>query len=323
MLTTTVGNYPKIPLGKNQLHLKRALDLHDREELSDEELERIYRETIIRTIDDQVKAGIDIVTDGQIRWTELTYPPASSLISVHPGGLRRFFDNNFYYRRPQITDLISRNKELVTEEYRFASEHSQRPVKAVICGPITFCALSDNYYYKSFAAVAEAYADILAEEVSSLVEAGCRYIQLDEPSLPDYPGRMELAAACYEKIFSGVDIEYGIFIYFRPIKQVAEAVFDLPLKFLGLDLVSNPDDVECLQDFPSDKKLVAGVFDGRNIMLENEKTVRRRIQSIIDSVDQKRVILSPSCGLEFLPPKYALAKLKRLSEVARKMEGAQ
>lgn len=323
MLTTVVGNYPKIASVRDGVNLRQAINDAEKNKISAEELEEIYQKTIIRTIDDQISSGVDIVTDGQIRWLELTYPMATSLISVHPGGLRRFYNNNTYYRRPQITGLISRNTDIATTEYRFAAAHSERPVKAVLCGPMTFCDLSDNYYYKSFDKLAEAVADVLAEEVMSLIDAGCTYIQFDEPSLPLYPKKMELAAKLYARIFAGARIEHGLFIYFNSIAPISRTLFNLPVTFFGLDLVSHPADIDLLGQFPADKSLIAGLFDGRNIMLENEKSIRSAIDRIADAVSGDRLLLSPSCGLEFLPQKYAVAKMSRMCEVAKKLTPTQ
>jgi len=319
MITTVVGNYPKIPLAQKGINLRQAMSEHEKGKIDDDRLEDVYRKTILRTIEDQQTAGVDIITDGQIRWTDLTSPMTRSLQNVLPGGLRRFFDNNSYYRRPQITGLISRHRDLAASEYRFAADNGDGPVKAVLCGPITFCHLSDNYYYRSFDKLAEAIAGILAEEASALIGEGCRHIQLDEPALPLYPRKMALASTLYGRIFEGIKEEFGIFIYFSSIKPIAESLFGLPVKFIGLDLVSHPDDIKLLRRFDPDKKLVAGLFDGRNIMLENEKTIRARLDEIGTMVPFEQTLLSPSCGLECLPHKYAVAKLQRMGEVARKV----
>ncbi len=145
MKTTVVGNYPKISSVRDGINLRQAINDAEKGKITPDELEEITQKTIIRTINDQITTGVDIITDGQIRWYELTFPLATSVISVHPGGLRRFYDNNVYYRRPQVTDVMSRNKPIVTDEYLFAAKQNARPVKAVLCGPITFCDLSDNY----------------------------------------------------------------------------------------------------------------------------------------------------------------------------------
>jgi 5-methyltetrahydropteroyltriglutamate--homocysteine methyltransferase len=246
MLTTVVGNYPKISSVRNGVNLRKAINDEEKGKIDKDQLEVIYKKSIIRAIEDQVGAGVDIVTDGQIRWSDLIWPFANSIDSVHPGGLRRFYDNNVFYRRPQIADLMSRDKNMVVEEFQFAAEHSSRPVKAVICGPISFCDLSDNHYYKSFNNLAEAIAVIIAEEVAALAAAGCEHIQLDEPSLPKFPEKMELAGTLYSKIFSNIDADGGIFIYFNSIKKISEKLMELPIKFIGLDLVSHPDDISAL-----------------------------------------------------------------------------
>lgn len=323
MKTTVVGNYPKIPSVRDGINLRNALKDLERGKIDETRLEEIYQRTILRVLSDQAKAGIDLVTDGQIRWTELTFPLANSLEGVHPGGLRRFYDNNVYYRMPQITGLLTRNGDIVVDEYRFAAENSDQPIKAVLCGPITFCALAQNHYYKSFDRLADSVSAILADEVRALYAAGCRHFQLDEPSLPLFPRRMDLAAEMYAKIFSGIDGEYGIFIYFNSIGRIAGRLFDLPLTFIGLDLVSHPGDADLIPRVDNNMKLVAGLFDGRNIMLENEKSIRLKVEALAEKVPLDRITLSPSCGLEFLPQKHAAAKMTRMCEVAQKLNSGK
>ncbi len=323
MKTTVVGNYPKIPSSKDGVNLRRAINREEKGKISSVELEEIRQKTIIRTINDQLDAGVDIITDGQIRWNELTFPMATSMTGALPGGLRRFYDNNNYYRRPQVTDLLTRTKSFVTDEYKFAAEQSDRPVKAVLCGPITFCDMTDNFYYKSFDKTAEAITDLLAEEVSDLISAGCKHIQIDEPSLPLFKHKMGLARELIDRIFAGTKVESSIFIYFNSIAPIAEGLFDLPVNGIGLDLVSHSGDIDLLADFDPDKTLVAGLFDGRNIMLENEKKIRASIEKILTYLDNDKLILSPSCGLEFLPQKYAIAKMKRMTEIAKKLSAGK
>lgn len=319
MLTAVVGNYPKIPSVKDGINLRKAINDEEKGKISKEQLEDICRKSIIRTLNDQVSAGVDIITDGQIRWSDLTWPFTEAVESVHAGGLRRFYDNNVYYRRPQIAGLMSRNGSIVADDYRFAAQHCDKPVKAVLCGPITFCSLSDNHYYKSFNKLAEATAEIIASEVAELAATGCRYIQLDEPALPAYPDKQDMARELYLKIFENIEAEGGIFIYFNSIKNISDTLVELPLKFIGIDLVSHPDDIESIRELPSGCRLIAGLYDGRNIMVENEKYVRQKIDLLSRRISPENIILSPSCGLEFLPQKYALAKLKRMVEVAAKL----
>ncbi|MCP4567911.1 MAG: hypothetical protein GY841_10065 [FCB group bacterium] len=322
MITTVVGSYPKIPSIRDGVNLRKAINDAEKGRIDSGRLEEVYRLTIRRCINDQQSAGIDIITDGQIRWSELSWPLASSLNSVRAGGLRRFYDNNVYYRRPQIIDLMSLSKDIIVDEYRFAAENSVRPVKAVLCGPITFCDLAENHYYKSFNRLAEAMAEILAEEVHRLQKAGCRYIQLDEPSLPLHPRRMKVAAELYSEIFKGFSGEGGVFIYFNSIRPIARSLSSLPVKFLGLDLVSHPRDIDLVPSL-DDCVLIAGLFDGRNIMLENEKQIRADVDRLSRKISPERMMLSPSCGLEFLPQKYAQAKMNKLCEVARKLNSVK
>ena len=122
--TTVVGNYPKITEDKTQVNLRLTLNKFDQKKITLVELEKAYQETINRVIAEQEEAGLDIITDGQIRWDDLVTPFAKNIDGFKIGGLLRFFDNNVYYRRPVVKSKLSFKNYSVVEEFKFAQKNS-------------------------------------------------------------------------------------------------------------------------------------------------------------------------------------------------------
>src|SRR2546428_3658355 len=149
MQTTVVGNYPKTPNRPRPGRLRQAINRRDRGEITSEELARIEDEVTIEVIEEQVEAGVDIVTDGQIRWDDDQTYIMRGLGGVEIGGLQRYLDTNTYYRQPEIVGPIAWREPILVRDYRFAAEHSRKPVKAIITGPYTLAALSLDKHYGS------------------------------------------------------------------------------------------------------------------------------------------------------------------------------
>ena len=125
--TTVVGNYPKITEDKSAPNLRSALNRFDQGKISGDELERVYQETIKRVIREQEETGVDLITDGQIRWDDLVTPFASNIYGLEIGGLIRFFDNNVYYRRPIIKSNLAFKDHSTVEEFSFLKQNSTKP----------------------------------------------------------------------------------------------------------------------------------------------------------------------------------------------------
>src|SRR5438093_12459205 len=107
MKTTVVGSYPKIPNRPRPARLRQAINRRDRGEITSEELARVADEVTIEAIQEQVDAGVDVVTDGQIRWDDDQTYVTMSMGGVERGGLQRYLDTNTYYRQPEIVGPVS------------------------------------------------------------------------------------------------------------------------------------------------------------------------------------------------------------------------
>jgi 5-methyltetrahydropteroyltriglutamate--homocysteine methyltransferase len=316
--TTVVGSYPKPPDEGEPFVLRKTLHALERGEATPEDVVAAQDDLVRAVIAEQEAAGIDIVTDGQARWDDIVTPFARHMAGFEIGGLRRFFDNNVYYRRPVCTGPVEWRGPSSVEAFRFAAAVAARPVKAVIPGPVTFALLSVDEYYGSPERLAAAIAEVLAQEAFELEAAGCRHLQVDEPALLGAPELLGAARAGLGRIASGLQrAEVTLATYFGDAKRLGAELFELPADFFALDLVSGPANAELIDDLAaSGKGLQAGVVDARNTLLEDPGQLAAQLEALVAKLGAERLRLAPSCGLEFLPREKARAKLQRLAEVA-------
>jgi 5-methyltetrahydropteroyltriglutamate--homocysteine methyltransferase len=318
--TTVVGSYPKPPHERGDFVLRRILNAVDRGAAAPEDVLRAQEELAREVIAEQEAAGIDIVTDGGVRWDDLVTPFARNMAGFEIGGLLRFFDNNVYYRRPVCTGPVEWRRPATVEAYSFAASVATCPVKAVICGPVTFAHLCIDEHYGDHEAFVLAIAEVLAQEAFELKAAGAKHIQIDEPALLGAPEDLDLAGRALEVVMRDLgDVDTTLATYFGDAKRIGPELFSLPVETFGLDLVAGPENAELIDSLPPDRGLQAGLVDARDTRLEPVDELAHAIQRLVGRIGAGRLRVSPSCGLEFLPRDRAEAKLKRLSEAVKKV----
>jgi 5-methyltetrahydropteroyltriglutamate--homocysteine methyltransferase len=318
--TTVVGSYPKPPDEGQPFTVRKTLHAIERGEANAEDLQRARDELVRAVIAEQEDAGVDLVTDGQVRWDDIVTPFARKMTGFELGGLLRWFDNNVYYRRPICTGPIEWGGPASVEAFEFAQSVARRPVKAVIPGPITFARLSVDEYYGDYERFVLAIAQVLSQEAFELRAAGATVIQIDEPSLLLAPEDMDLAAralAIVTKDLEGTDVIAAG--YFADAKRLGAGLYDLPVSGFGFDLVAGPENIEIIRAAPAGTKIQAGIVDARNTKLEPVDELVGTIESLAEIVGVDHLRVSPSAGLEFLPREKARAKLQRLCEAAEKV----
>ncbi len=321
--TTVMGNYPKVSSDKNAPNLRNALNAFDQKKISAEELEKVYQTTIQRAVREQEEAGVDLPTDGQIRWDDIATFFARNFEGAQINGLIRFFDNNVYYRKPVITgELRQRGEPVAAREYRTASIHSRKRLKGVVVGPYTLAKMSVDEYYKDDERLVMTLAALLREEVLALEQAGAEYIQIDEPYLTWAPEGLSLAKRALTQMLSGVRAKKILALYFGSIKPLVPALYDFPVDIFAVDTVSKPENMKLLSSAPLTKGIVAGCFDARNIKLE-PKVELLAIYKQLTAQGRPEVFVSPSAGLEFLPHADAVAKLKWMVKTVKEFESPQ
>jgi len=320
MLTTVVGNYPKIPNRPRPAKLRNAINRFDRGEISIEELRTVEDDVTREVIDEQVEAGLDLMTDGQIRWEDEQTYIARRLRGVSINGLVRFFDTNTYFREPVVEGPLAWTQAIAVADYRFAAEYSPRPVKAVLPGPYTLARLSRDEHYRSLEGCVMAYAEALSQEARALQEAGAAFIQLNEPAILKHKTDFPLFQRAIERTLEGISVERALYLYLGDADGLYPRLLDLPIDVLGLDFVMGARNFEVLKTAPFTKTLGLGLVDARNTKMESVEQIVEGLRRAQEIVPLERVHLSPSCGLEFLPREEAQAKLVRMVEGARRAQ---
>ena len=323
MITTLVGNYPKVAEGAYTAKLIGAITKWQRQELSDDQLEAACQDVTTAVIREQEQAGVDLVTDGQIRWEDLVTPMARGLDGFEINGLSRWFNNNVYYRRPILHKAPVRRGPVLVDQYRFAARTATKPVKAVLPGPYTFAVMSEDRHYKRLRPFVLKMAEILHEEARDLVKAGAPLVQFDEPAVGFGPhtgaGKtdLKLAVEALGVAAGGLKAKTAVYTYFGSLDGALASLQRAPVDVIGIDVVSHPETLAALKRVKLTKELALGCLDARNTKLESVTELHALFNVVAKRIPLDRLYVNPNCGLEFLPHRQALAKVKRLVEAVR------
>ncbi|MEE8112095.1 MAG: methylcobamide--CoM methyltransferase [Acidobacteriota bacterium] len=319
--TTVVGNYPRIGDRHELQKLRRALAQRDRGELSGEDLARVEDEVTREVLEEQAKAGTSLVTDGQIRWGDAQTYIAGNLEGIKITGLLRYFDSNTYFRQPVVEGPVRWKRPILVRDFQFAKEHSSRPVKPVLTGPLTLARLSSDRHYSSPETLTCDYARALAEEISALEDAGADPIQIDEPAAVWWPEDAALLEKAIGILAGGRKrSRLGLYTYFRGPGKLLGLMDSLPIEILGLDLVAGEGDIDAIEKSPPRKILSLGILDARNTKLEDEEERAALARRLRQATGAEEMYIHPNCGLEFLPRESAVRKLELLSRIAARAE---
>lgn len=317
MITTVVGNYPKVAEKGYSTKLIGTITKWQRKELSDAQLEETCREITKAVLREQEQAGLDLLTDGQIRWEDLVTPIARALNGFEINGLSRWFNNNAYYRRPILHKAPVWKGPILAEQYRFAKRATTKPVKAVLPGPYTFAAVSEDRFYKKARPFALKMAEILNQEAKALAQAGAPLVQFDEPAIGFGKTDVTLAVEALNIAARDVGTKTAVSTYFGALDGTLNALMRSAVDIVGVDVVSEPKTLSVLKRTKITKELAVGCLDARNTKLESVAELHGIFRAARKLAPRGGLYVNPNCGLEFLPHAQALAKVKRLVEAAR------
>lgn len=318
MLTTVVGNYPKIPNRPRPARLRNAINRFDRGEITLEELHRIEDEVTVEVINEQVEAGLDLITDGQIRWEDDQTYFARRMSGFSTNGLIRYFDTNTYYRQPEVIGKVAWQGPISVRDFTFAVANSPRPVKACVTGPYTLARLSSDQHYGDLDKLVLDLAEALHNEVIALQDAGAGFIQVNEPAITKNAQDFPLISRALTSLMDGVTVETALYTWFGAIDGLYPQILNLPFDVIGLDFVMGWRNWQIIKSAAFTKKLGFGIIDARNTRMESEEYIIEKLKEISETVPLDRVHLNPSCGLEYLPREVAQAKLTRMVAAARR-----
>jgi len=273
---------------------------------------------IAAAVAEQIGAGMDLITDGQVTWADPVSHVMQSSAGVRLGQTRRFFDSSVEYREPVITGTLRRGRSTLAQDCRTAARAGGKPVKAVLTGPYTLTRLSlvEPGAYPSYRELARDVSLILADEVRDLAAAGAAVIQLDEPAICEHPEDMRLLRQLFEPIY---DARGGAMIavatYFFDGDSLYAPLNSIPADIVAVDLPSSGRLAETIAATGASKILALGVVDGRNPQLEDPNTIARRLVHLLHRYTLETIYLQPSCGLVQLSAEQARAKLRLVAAI--------
>lgn len=317
MKATVVGNYPKIPEPPAPGRWRTSVEKLQRGEITPADLRRVEDEVTSEVLAEMAAAGIDIVTDGQIRWEDGQTYFAHGLEGFQIHSLQRYFDTNVYYRQPVAVGEITWRGPISVAAYQFASSHSPRPVKPVVTGPLTLAVLSRDEFYGNLDQFVMALAAALNHELKALAAAGATLIQVDEPGILTHRDRFPLFRRAMDVLWDGVDATRAVYTYFGHIDGLYPAILDIPVDIIGLDFVAGARNWEVLRRAKFAKHLGLGILDARNTKMETRDAVVDACRRAAEIVPASHLHVGPSAGLEFLPRGVARRKLEVLTAGVR------
>lgn len=317
MITTVVGNYPKVPDLPAPGKWRSAMEKVQRGQLDEAALQQVEDEVTIDAIRDHVDAGVDLITDGQIRWEDGQTYFARRLRGFSINGLQRYFDTNVYYREPVAESEIDWAAPISVRDFEFARAHSPKAVKPVITGPFTLARLSRNTFYRSFRDFCVALARALNAELRALEGAGAEIVQVDEPALCQHKQEYPVFAEAMGALTHGVRAKKVLCTYFGDLRGLYPQLLELPFEVFALDFVAGYRNWDVVRQAPFTRELAFGILDARNTRVESVEEISSAIRRITEVVSPDRLMVSPSAGLEFLPHGVARRKLRALVEGTR------
>jgi 5-methyltetrahydropteroyltriglutamate--homocysteine methyltransferase len=266
----------------------------------------------------QERAGLDIVTDGQVRWPDPVSYVMGALEGVRLDGPVPYLGTERSMRQPVITAAVRRRAAVVCGDFVVARHAAWMRVKPVLPGPYTLARLSriESGPYRDVTELAHALSEVLALEVRDLVAAGAQLIQIEEPALLSHPEDVRLVRQVLEPLWAARgSAQLMLATYFGDAEPLYAQLNSVPADVVAFDLASSKQLAAVIADTGASKILALGVVDGRSAQLESPKALARQIEAMLRRYTLDTVHLQPSCGMHYLSPETARAKLDLLGDV--------
>lgn len=314
--TTVVGSYPKVPIAEKFIKMRKS------GQINEEEFYEAIKPAIREVVEDQLEAGIDIVSDGEQARDDMVVYFAERIRGFGPGEWVRVFDNE-YFKKPVVVGRIEWVGPITVGLWEYASSVSkERPVKATLTGPYTMLEWSFDLHYGDRKELLMDLAKVIRREVDELVRRGVKYIQIDEPALSTRPFKEEadMLREAMEVIFRGVEAKKIVHICYGRLERILPYILDYPVDQFDLEMKnSNFRLLSFLKDYGYDKELGYGVVDVHSLQVESVSEIMKAIEKLMKEgfIGPEKVYLDPDCGLKRLPREVAKAKLRNIAIAAR------
>ena len=329
--TSLVGSYsqPDWLIDKDKLKGRfpprtRAQELW---RVSSEYLAEAQQDAVRLAVEDQLKAGLDIITDGEACRESYSNHFATALEGIDIDSPGEALDRSGEpVPVPRITGPIKRKHPVSVDEVRYLRSLTDRKIKFTVPGPFTMSQQAQNDFYASPAEAAMDYAAAVREEVLDLFAAGADVVQLDEPYMQARPEAAEAYGvdalnAALEGVKGDTCVHicfgYAMLIHERPegysfLPQLANAC----CKQISIETAQSSLDCNVLTSLP-EQTILLGVIDLSTSEVETPELIVERVERALPYIDKERLVLAPDCGMKYLPREVSLAKLEAMVSAAR------
>jgi len=336
LVTTVVGSYPQPSWLIDRKRLGERLPPRVRAEelwrVSEPDLEEAQDDATRLAVADMERAGVDIVTDGEMRRESYSNRFATALDGVDldtPGvALDRTGHENPV---PRVVGPIRRTRPVEVRDVEFLRMLTDRRIKITVPGPFTMAQQAQDDHYGDERSLALAYADAVNEELRDLKSAGADVVQIDEPYLQARPEPARLyAVEAIDRALEGLDGEtvlhtcfgYAHIVHERPDGYpFLRELNDCAATHLSLEAAQPGLEPDVLRDVP-EKVVVLGVLDLGASEVETPDVVATRIERALEVLPPERLVVAPDCGMKYLTRQLAFRKLQAMVAGARLVDGA-
>jgi 5-methyltetrahydropteroyltriglutamate--homocysteine methyltransferase len=328
--TTLVGSYPQPDWLVDRTKLAgrfpprvRASELW---RVAPEWLEQAQDDATLLAIRDQERAGLDIITDGEMRRESYSNRFATALDGVDIDNPGTALDRSGHPNPvPRVVGRIRRRHPVQVRDVTFLRANTDHKIKITVPGAFTMAQQAQNDFYKDEVELAMDYATAVNEEIKDLFAAGADVVQIDEPYLQARPAKAKqygiqvLNRAL--KGITGTTVVHVCFGYAAIIHQKPSAYSFLPeltaadVQHISIETAQSHLDCSVLAALSS-KTIVLGVLDLADMTVETPAIVADRIRRALPYVDANKIVVAPDCGLKYLPRDVAFQKMRAMVEGA-------
>jgi len=328
--TSLVGSYaqPDWLIDRRKLGMRfpprvRAQELW---RIAPEWLEEAQNDATLIAIRDQERAGLDIITDGEMRRESYSNRFATALEGVDIDNPGTALDRSGHPNPvPRVTGPVRRMHPVEVDDVKFLRANTDRRVKITVPGPFTMAQQAQDDFYGDEREMALAYAAAVNEEIRDLFLAGADIVQIDEPYMQARPDKArEYGVEVVNRALDGIEGETALHIcfgYAAVIHERPEGYSFLPelsqstVRHLSIETAQSSLDCQVLEALPN-KGIILGVLDLSTHEVETAETVAGRIRRALPYVSADRITVAPDCGLKYLPRGVAFGKMEAMADGA-------
>ena len=295
--------------------------------IAPEWLEAAQDDATLIAIREQERAGLDIITDGEIRRESYSNRFATALEGVDLDNPGTALDRSGHPNPvPRVTGKIRRKHAVEVRDLKFLRANTAKKIKITVPGPFTMSQQAQNDFYKDEEEMALDYAEAVNAEIRDLFAAGADVVQVDEPYLQARPEKarkygLKALTRALESITQTTAVHlcfgYAAIIHERPSGyNFLPELADCPVKQISIETAQSSLDCSVLAKLPA-KTIILGVLDLSKMEVETPETVAGRIRRAFPYIRPQQIILAPDCGLKYLPRDVAFGKMRAMVEGAK------